>query len=174
MLDLRLRYQGNGRFQAVTKRDLETADKIAVGDAVRARISQPRSLPQNSLLHALCEAAWENHQEGCPPPPDTVPTWRHMKAWLLIEAGHCDVKIFEKGEMAPDVARYLRQQFDTMAFTLNRKTGQVLMKTARRTRDLSKDDMGELIDRVMGIISSKVVPGVDPQSLFNMARAKAA
>lgn len=172
MLDLRLRCEAAGLFRVASKNDFDLASEVEVGEMVRAKLFKARTLNQNNLLHALCEAAFDNHRGG--PRPEEVPTWRHMKSWLLIEAGHCDVKRFRRGSMTPEVAKHLRQQVDTVHFTVSNKTGEILMKTARRTRNLSRDDMGELIDRVEAIIRAEVVPGVERDQLLNMARSKAA
>ncbi len=84
MLDLRLRYQGNGTFHTASKLDLDLAEeKVEKHALLRAKVSHPRSLRQNAYFHALIEAAYDNPQAG-----PQVSDWRHLKAWLLIQAGH--------------------------------------------------------------------------------------
>jgi len=170
MLDLRLRYQGGGRFQAATKLDFDLAEAQVEREVLlRAKISHPRSLRQNAYFHALIEAAYDNQRGG-----PKVADWRHLKAWLLIQIGHCEEHRFKRGALTPEVAKLLRQKVDTVETNVNKRTGEIVLRFAKPTRDLSSEEMSELVDKVVALICTKIVPGMDPESILNMAKSKAA
>lgn len=177
MLDLRLKYMGGGTFQTATKLDFElAADEYEQGETVRAKTSHARSVRQNAYFHALVEAAWENQRGG-----PRLPSWRHLKSWLLIRAGHCDVKRFEPEAMTREVAAFLRVAFDTIDVTADAKTGEIIVKVARSVRfgqgGPGHDKMCEVVDRVVALICDPhdgIVPGMDPASIMDHAKARAA
>jgi hypothetical protein len=159
MLDLRLQYEGGGRFVCQTRHDLSAAEaEYAPGTAVRAQTSEPRSLQQNAYLHAIIGDAFDNQRAG-----PLLPTPEHLKAHVLIGVGHCDVLTFAPGTMTQEAARQLRQRWDTAEFTLRRQSGHIFMKTAKQTRGLSMDEMRDVIDRVIHFICEKIVPGTTPE-----------
>ncbi|MBX9587864.1 MAG: hypothetical protein K2X43_01075 [Hyphomonadaceae bacterium] len=170
MLDLKLRYEGNGLFRVATKEDAQKAAReFEQGEAVKARCTSRFTVTQGALFHAMCRIAFDNQTTTQP----DLPSWRHLKSWVKIKAGHCDVVTFTDGFSA-EAAKYLRQRYDTMDFTLNIKTGAVAMKTARSLTELSRDDMGVLIDKAKAIIEQHIVPGVDLDELMVEARRKVA
>lgn len=165
MPDLRLRYEGNGAFRVASKLDLELAERtFQPQEFVRAKASRQRSVRQNDFFHALIEAAFDNQRGG-----PLLPTWRHLKSWLLIQAGHCDVTTFEPSAMTPAVAKALRATFDNVDFTHDGR--RIYMKVARSVRfdGPDSDEMSAIVDRVVEIIAAHIVPGVDPASLLAMA-----
>lgn len=177
MLDLRLKYMGGGTFQTATRLDFDLAcDEYEQGETVRAQTSHARSVNQNRYFHCLIESAWENQRGG-----PRLPSWRHLKSWLLIQAGHCDVRRFSARSMTPEVAKFLRQAFDTIDVTADRKTGEIIVKVARTVRfgrgGPSSEEMGEVVDRVVALICDPhdgIVPGMDPASIMDHAKARAA
>lgn len=170
MLDLRLRYEGNGVFRVATKEDAQKAEReFDAGEAIKARCTKRFTVTQSALFHAMCRIAFDNQTTTQP----GLPSWRHLKSWLKIQAGHCDVVVFTDGFSA-EAAKYLRRKYDTMDFTMNIKTGAVTMKTARSLTELSKDDMGVLIDKAKAVIEQHIIPGVDLDELMVEARRKVA
>lgn len=177
MLDLRLRHMGGGTFQTATRLDFEAAvAEYGEGETVRAKTSHARSVRQNAFFHALVEAAYENQRGG-----PKLPSWRHLKSWLLIRAGHCEVKRFEPEAMTPEVARFLRSTFDTIHVTVDRRTNEILVKVARTVQfgkdGPSADEMGEVVDRVVALIcdpTDGIVPGMDPAAIMDHAKSRAA
>lgn len=173
MLDLRLRFDRSlGAFRPAGKLDYELANgEYEDGELVRAKTSHARSVRQNDYFHALVEAAYDNQRGG-----PQLPSWRHLKSWLLIQAGHCDVKKFEPRSLTPAVAAYLRQQFDTVDFTTDGDA--IYMKTARSVRfgrgGPSHDEMSAIVDRVVALICTDIVPGCSPDEMMSAARARAA
>lgn len=179
MLDLRLRYEGQGRFQTASKTDFDLcSEELQQGALLRAQITQSRSIRQNSFFHAVCEAAYENQRSG-----PKLPSWRHLKAYLLVMAGHCEEVRTKLGKrqsqdeavvMVGAIAGALRRRFDTVWTTLDPNTHEIVMRFAKSTSKLTKDEMGEVLDKVLARIVLEIVPGTDPESLLNMARSKAA
>ena len=170
MLDLRLEHIGGGQFRPRSKLDYELCCKeLEPGEHVRAKITHQRSVRQNDYFHALIEAAWESQRGG-----PQLPTWRHLKSWLLIQAGHCDVKQFALNAMTAEVAAHLRRTFDTLEFTTDGKS--IFMKVARSVsfKATNSAEMKEIVDKVVAIICTEIVPGMDPDTIMNQARERAA
>lgn len=179
MLDLRLRYEGNGRFQVATRMDFDLVNQeFEPGALVRAKASQPRSLRQNAYFHALIEKAYENQRGG-----PKLPTWRHLKAYLLVEIDHCTesrVKI-PKGAsvestipLVSGIVRALRQEYDTAWVTLDPKRQEIVLRFAKPTKNLTQEEMSDVMDKVVSRICLEIVPGMDPTTILNMAKADAA
>ena len=169
MLELRLEYIGNGQLRCRTRTDYELATtELEQGEHVLARLTRPRSVRQNAFFHVLVQAAHENQRAGPP-----LPTWQHLKHWLLIQAGHCDVRQFSTGSMSQEVAAALRQTFDTVDFTTDGRS--IFMRTARSVsfRKCEADAMNEIVGKVVEIISREIVPGVNPEDLLREARTRA-
>lgn len=170
MLDLRLEHIGQGQFRTRSRLDYELCcTELDDGEHVRAKVTRRRSVQQNEFFHALIEAAWEN-QRGGPPQP----TWRHLKGWLLIQVGHCNVKRFDAGAMTPAVASYLRQSFETVDFTTDGKA--ITMKVAKSVsfRRCDAAEMAGVVDRVVELICSVIVPGTTPAEIMSAAKTRAA
>lgn len=170
MLDLRLEHVGGGQFRTRFKLDFDLcAAELEPGEHVRAKVTKQRSVRQNDYFHALIEAAFENQRGG-----PVLPSWRHLKGWLLIQVGHCDVKQFSARSMTPDVAAYLRKQFDTVDFSTDGQS--IFMKTARSVsfKACDAEAMGKAVDDVVALICTDIVPGCSPDEILKMAKEKAA
>lgn len=164
MLDLRLEYQGSGRFQTRTKLDFEIASQeLTQGETLRCKLTKQRSIRANRLFHAIIEAAFDNRRGG--PPPEIIPTWRHLKSWILCEIGHCEITVFEAAAITPQVAKALRQSMDNVFFSARRETGEIIMRIAKPTRNLSSEQFNELIEKTLTVICNVIVPGADPLAL---------
>lgn len=170
MLDLRLRYLGGGKFQAAGRLDFELAGKeLDDGEVVRAKITHQRSIKQNAFFHALIAAAWENQRGG-----PKLPSWEHLKGWLLIQVGHCEVKQFSAKAMTAEVAQHIRRTSPMVDFTTDGES--IFMKTAKSVsfKSTSADEMGPIVDAVVSLICTEIVPGVKPEQLLDMAKERAA
>jgi hypothetical protein len=177
---LSLSYLGEGRFQTRTNMDYELCMRTYVnGDAIRAKISKSRSVKQNNYFHALVAAAFENQRGG-----PKCETWRHLKAWLLIEAGHCDEVRLPMTNATPasveliagGMARALKRHCETLVVTRDRRTNDVVMRFAKSLSFAATDAdaAGAVVTRVTEIICDRIVPGVDPMELIDMAKRRAA
>lgn len=168
-LDLQLEYLGGGGFRTRSKLDFELASKeFEQGERVRAKVTRQRSVRQNAYFHALIETAYDNQSAG-----PLLPTWRHLKSWLLIQVGHCDVKAFSPESMKPEVAAYLRSMFETVDFTTDGKS--IFMKTARSvnfTNGANAEEMKAIVDQVIEVIVTSICPGMDANQLRSVADEK--
>jgi hypothetical protein len=181
MLDLRLRYEGAGRFQTATKLDFDlAAETYSQGDVVRAETTQPRSLRQNNYLHAIIQSAHET-QSGGP----RFGHWKQMRAWLLIEAGYCNEERFKVPGTSRNVAtafgkglaQALRRGERYEAVAYDPKTAEFVIRTPISLKfhgkdALTADEAGELTDRIVAIVCTEIVPGMDPQSIMDNAKAR--
>ena len=64
-------------------------EKIAKGTTVSIEIKKRRSLKHHKRLFGLIRAAFDLWPEGHEFQPETED---HLRAWLTIKAGHCEVK----------------------------------------------------------------------------------
>ncbi len=160
-LELRLEYCGEGKFRTATRLDWDLCQKeLASRRQVFARISKPRSARQNAMFHAMIQDAFLNQRAG-----PQFPTWEHLKGWLLIQAGHCEVMRFDPEAMTPAVAARLRHTFTGVDFTADRSS--IYMKIAKSVSfaKADADVMKDIVDRVIDIICTEIVPGTTPDEL---------
>ena len=180
MLDIQLRYKGQGVFQTAASLDFRLAnDELEAGEMVRARVSRLRSVRQNNLFHALIQAAFDNQRGG----PD-LPSWEHLKAWLLIQAEHVNEKRVFVGNLSlkeakaagTAIAAALRGGSDYVAIAYDPNTHEFVERSAKSVsfRKVTSDEMAAIMDKVVEIVCTEIVPGMDPESILNMARSKAA
>lgn len=163
-----VRYEGNGYFRAVSRHAHEEAERrFTRGEVMNAEFRKPRSVGQNNLFHALCETAFDNQRDG-----PQFQSWRHLKSWLLIQAGECSEYRFEPGSLTKKVAAALRQQSETVDFVVNNATGEIVMRFAK---SVSFDKMGhegftKVFDTCVDIICEEIVPGITREQLIAMAK----
>lgn len=179
-LDLRLEYLGGGHYRTLGKLDFDLSEaQLEHGERVRVRVTKLRSLRQNAYFHALIDAAFENQRGG---PKLESPA--HLKSWLLIEAGHCDLVSFSIGKTPPlmaalvcgGFAKVVRQRFDYVGTHVDTKRNEIVMKFAKSVSFAKCDAeaMAGVVDKVVSIICTEIVPGCDPEALLNMAKERAA
>ena len=179
-LDLRLEYVGNGTFRPASKLDFDAiAAELEQGEMVRCKVTRMRSVRQNAFFHALIQAAFENQRGG-----PKVETWEHMKGWLLIEAGHFDEARFSIGSISPAVAalvgggfaKEMRKRWSYMGTGVDTKRSEIYMRFPRSVSfaKCEAEQMKQVVDRVTAIICTEVVPGMDPETIMNMAKARTA
>lgn len=148
--------EGNGRFRTASALDFKLAtEAFGQGEIVEVVIGKRRSVPQHRWFFAMVAAAHENQSAG---PSFDDP--EQLRAWLLIQAGHCDVKVFEPRSMTREVAAWLRQTFRAVDFTLDR-AGRINAKTPRSIafRKCGSAEMTEIANKVVEIIMADIVPG---------------
>lgn len=180
MLDLRLTYDRRaGVFRPGSSLDLRlAADKFSDGEQVRAKLSKRRSCRQNRYFHALVAAAYENQRGG-----PVLPSADHLRAWLLIQVGHCEEVRVPLGDMperdvvrvvAP-IAAALRQRFETVETTYSRSRSEIVMRFAKSVQfdKAEAERMNVIVDRVTAMICTVICPGLDPQAIFDHAKAAA-
>lgn len=181
MLDLCLRFEGKGFVPAARTDWLLARDKLHIGQTFRARLVVPRSNKRNDFLHALIQRAYENQRGG----PD-LPTWQHLKAWLLIEAGHCEETRVKVGRLTLTEAKAAGLAIATtvrlqgreyVGVTYDGKRGEFIIRTAKSVSFHALPDEGqfaEIVDKVVAIIGAEIVPGMTPEEVFAMGEKQAA
>src|SRR5688572_20572617 len=167
MLDLRLRYVGDGHFVTATKADFDAAGReYKHGQEIVARTSHKSSMKQGARLHCIIQDAHASQSSGA-----IHPTWEHLKAHILNAIGHCDIKRFAPEAMTREASQAIRGAFH-VEFFVDARTKEIIMKTPRRTRDMSAEQMAFLIDRVTDYIALEVLPGVNVDDIKGAAKAK--
>lgn len=131
---------------------------------------EKRSLEQTRYFHALVEAVYDNLPDSVTP---EWGSWRILKGWLLIRAGHCEEWRFEPGAMTHDVARMMRLKFDIVEIVELKKSHQIIVRFPKSIRELNQDQMSMLVDKVKLIIARDVLPGVDLDGLMEEAKRAA-
>lgn len=153
--DIQLIHEGGGRFRCATRQDHSVAvEKLTDGETLIAKLTRPRSGRQLRWAHAMVHAAWENQTAG-----QRFDTSDHLRKWLLIAAGHCDVKRFPPQAMTGEVARWLKATRDDIDFEIDGDC--ILAKTARSISYAAcdHDTMCAVADKMIDIICDQIVPG---------------
>jgi len=180
-IDLKLIYLGEGRFVTATASDLSTAvTGIKANEALRAKMTRRRSVQQNEFFHALIKAAFDNQRSG-----PQLPSWEHLKAWLLIRAGCEEIRLPLVGMAETDVARFLgpmaaalRRRYPSVETAYDQRSHECVMRFARSVRfdpvtGASPDEMHKITHDVTALICTEIVPGCTPDEIFAMAKEAA-
>lgn len=181
MIEARLIYRGGGTYQTATRLDLELAERtFQVGEECAASVSHKRSVRQNNTFHMMIRYAHENQRKGNP-----LPSWEHLKKWLLIEVGHYAERRFQVGDLVGELttrqatavgkmlAQALRSRDDYVAIAYSPSTGDFIERTAKSVRFTAalSDEMTELFDKVAHLICQEIIPGTEPEDLVEAAKA---
>lgn len=182
MVDLRLRYEGSGKFTVATHLDFEEAcEAFQQGDVVNASLSKPRSVNQNRFFHALIETAHENQRGG-----ERFANWRTLKGYLLVKAGHCTERRMKLPVGTPrrvavligqGLVALMRHGPDYVGLAYDPKSNEIVARfpgsmKMRGQGALGGEDANDVVDKVVGLICQEIVPGADPQLLMNDARSR--
>jgi len=153
-LTLELCYNGDGSFRTSSPFDFKLAQsRLGEGELIRVSVSRGRSSKQNRLFHALIQAAFDNQVHG--PMLETVD---HMRAYLLIRAGHCnETRIPTAKQSAKDVVSTARH-----------------MSAFLRQHYEYYETANAVMQRVIDEICGNICPGTTPDSLLDMAKLEAA
>ena len=159
MIELQLRYEGNGVFRVANRAALEVAAARAEqGQVYTARLTSPRSHEQNRYFHALVRDAYEQQRGG-----PVLPTWMHLRNWLLCEVGHCEVQAFQPGAITREVAAWLRGRYDDVHWSTDGR--QIYARTPKsiNVARCEQDRMNQIVTAVVDVICKQVVPGTTPE-----------
>lgn len=173
MIEVRLRYEGNGKISPASHEDYRTlCEEIEPGETIVARLVRERSSRENRLFHGAIKSAWDN-QRGGPMFTEEEGGWMKLRAWLLCEAGHCDLQEFEPGAITPPVIRALKAVYPTCFWSADRRTGKIRMRVAKTIKfaTLKHPDFQPIKDKVFELLCTEIVPGVTPEQLMEMAHA---
>lgn len=176
-IELHVWRQGDGVLTGCTPLDYRLIQGLPPSSRYVAKLIKPRSLRQNNLLHGLIQAAYENQRGG-----PQVDSWEHLKAWLLIRAGHCDERRVSIDGLSAPQAMTLAGAVSaaikaggpgTLVFATSR---EIVFRTARSVSFAKADSavMQPVVDRVIDLICSEIVPGSTPEQLMDAAKRRAA
>lgn len=170
MIEVNLRYDGGGKFSAASHIDFRfLSDECDPGEQLLARLVRPRSNRENRLFHGVVKSAYDN-QRGGPLFTEEEGGWLKLRAWLLCEAGHCDLHEFAHGSITEPVIRTLKQVYDHGFWSANRRTGVVRLRIAKSIsfRLLKSDDFQPIKNKIFEIICTDIVPGTTPEQLMEI------
>lgn len=155
---LQLIHLGNGRFAAASRLDHDLAAQLPVNGKVLAKITQPRSVNELRYFFAMIASAFNNNRAG--PSLDECPTPEHLRAWLLIKAGHCDTQTFEPRAVTAPVVRWMKS-VAPMTFWSVAKDGTIIARTAKSISFSKADEsvFNPVVNKIIDIIVAEVVPG---------------
>lgn len=177
MIELRLRYDGNGKFSPASHADyLDAIEDLHQGEEYVAKLVRPRSSRENRLFHGAIKSAYDNQRGG--PRFDDRPDidgWERLRGWLLCEAGWCDVHRFVPGALAPEAVAILRQvvRSDTV-WAVDTTTGHILMKVPRTIKfaTLKHPDFQPIKTKIFAILCNEIVPGSTPNELMEIRHGR--
>lgn len=154
MIELSLIYNGQGRFTCATRHDFELATAgLEQGQPIRAKITKPRSLSQHRWAFHMFQAAYDNQRAG-----PKLPSWEHLRKWLLVQANHCEVTTMQPGALNKDTMRWLRNKF---ALCFEADDQHIYIKEAKSIsfRACDADEMTRVANAVVDVICDQIVPG---------------
>lgn len=179
-LTLELTYGGDGSFRTASPFDYKLAQRaLGEGEVIRVSVSRGRSSKQNRMFYALVQAALDHQVHG-----PMLETADHMKAYLLIRAGHCNEsriplsKQSAKETMfaARRMSAFLRQHYDFCETQYDDKRSDLVLRVAKPWRFSRTDHetATAVMERVVKEICENIVPGTTPEQLLDMAKQEAA
>ena len=158
MFEIQLIYEGNGRYRAASKLDWQLSNEhFGQGEVIEVRPGKRRSRRQHGWFFHMIASAYDNQSAG----PEFVDS-EHLRAWLLIKVGHCDVAEFDPGSISRPMAAWLRKTFRAIDFTERR--GKIFAKTPRSIsiygpNAIGSAEMTDIANKVAEVIMSDIVPG---------------
>lgn len=146
---------------------LEITEQFDDGDHVIMRLFRPRSHRENNLFHAIIQQAWSN-QRGGPRFNEDIGGWKMLKAWLLCNAGHCNIATYPAGSITKQIVMGLRQNGFRGFFSPDPHTGQIQMRTPKRVafKDLKHPDFQPVKNHVFETICNVIIPGATIEQMI--------
>lgn len=179
MIEIQVWKHADSSLRAASPLDLKLIQSLERGEKYIARLQKPRSLKQNNLFHGLIQRAYENQTYG-----PRLESWEALKGWLLVRAGHCEETAVSVKGMLPStaavlsgaVAGALRQRTVYAETLVDRARAALIIRTPRSVSfaKADRETMQPVVDRVVDLICSEIVPGVTPEQLMDMAKRRAA
>lgn len=159
---IRLRYIGEGRFEAVGSAGYRQAVQLTFGTILDAKEHRGRSNAHERFWFAVVARAWENL------PEDLQARWPEpeaLRAHLLIKAGWCDAREFvtDSPEAAAAVAAGLRWAEPYAAIVVR---GSVVLAYVARSQKRNAQNAREFVEVTdRGLHALAQILGVDPTTL---------
>lgn len=176
MTELYLTYEGGGKFQCAGRLDLKLSnDALEVGEKVKMRLISPRSLKGNNHFHRVIQLAHMNQRGG-----PYFEQWEKLKAWLLVQAGHCTVMEFDGDAIDAQVVVWLRSVSENLFFAHSyegdRKHGvwRVYRPKSISFKACDREEFGPVQQAVYEIIETTICPGTKIDDLKQASMEQAA
>ena len=164
MIDIPLKLTKTGQLIALDQRDHDLlVQTFRPGQTVRAKLTGARSVPQHRMFFALFQKAFDNMK-----PVASVPELRdaeHLRAWLLVEAGHCNIYTLDPEDVSKTFVDILKKEKGDVFF-YKRRDGKIIVKFANSISFKSlprSDEATTLFNECLEIICLKIVPGITPE-----------
>ncbi len=168
MIELMVKHESAGLFRVTSRQDWEQAhDEIPIGCELRAEFKFPRSSPENRLVHGAIKSAYDN-QRGGPMFSEEEGGWKRLRAWLLCEAGHCDLLEFSPGSISPEVIRALKQRDQESFWSADAKTGVIRLRIPKTIRFsvVKHPDFQPVKTKMLDLLCNVICPGTTPEQLM--------
>lgn len=160
---IRLRYAGEGSFEATSKSTQELLDRqLVVGEAYRIDIYHERSEKFHAKYFAVIADAWEHLPEAW---AALLPSPEHLRKYALIKAGWCEVVTFPM-KSKEDAIRAINTAKFFDAYCLATASANVLTVYKARSQRKSYQsavEFKEIAGKVFHIIGEMI--GVDPLTI---------
>jgi hypothetical protein len=65
----------------------EKLEEFPAGSILKAKVTRPRSQVHNAFFHVFIQEVFDKWPRSHDFQPDE---WKHLRAWLLCKAGHCE------------------------------------------------------------------------------------
>lgn len=170
MIEMNLKHEGAGRFSPASHVDWKMAvEELEEGETLLARLVRPRSNPENRLFFGAIKSAWDN-QRGGPMFTEEEGGWERLRAWLLCEAGWCDLHKFDPGSISKEAVQVLKQRDQSAFWTVVAETGEIRVRFPKSISfKLCKSDEFQLVKRkVFDLLCNVVCPGTTPEELMQI------
>lgn len=145
--------------------DQEMLEEFPQRKPLRAKVTQPRSVPHNGFFHVLIQEAFDIWPKSHKAKPRD---WKHLRAWLLVEADHCRHEEVEIGDDVPPeavnvIVRAMRQFHDEEDrfywFFVNKGILHMYRPLTIRFAEVGEEDFRLISEKVFKIIYD--VTGLD-------------
>lgn len=170
MIEMHLKHEGAGRFSPASHVDWKLAmDELEVGETLLARFVRPRSVSENGLFFGAIKSAWDN-QRGGPLFTEEEGGWERLRAWLLCEAGWCDLHEFAPGSITREAVQVLKQRDQAAFWTVLSESGVIRVRFPKSISfKLCKSDEFQPVKRkVFDLLCNVICPGTTPEELMQI------
>lgn len=177
-VELRVGYFGDGKFRASTMTDLiEANSNLKAGRTYKASLTEPKTDEQNNYLHVLCQIAFDNQRTGI-----KLPTWKHLRNHLLVRADYCFADVADLKGVPPEMVtrvlaptvKAMRRFSDTIFINYDPKTESAIVRAPKSWSVATMEEASEALDKIVAIITTEFVPGLDLEALRLEAKERIA
>lgn len=175
MIELFLRYEGNGVFKCAHGVDFDEAERnVEIGRLLRAEFRRPRSDRQHRFFFKAVHEAWLNKPES----DDRFETPERLRAWLLVKAGHSNMMETDADMIDERFMLFLKRLLGGIdhIFFVPAHDNKVRAYWPKSIEygAVDQDEFNEIAQRCFDIIVTEVVRGVTVEQLVKGMLERAA